>query len=265
MTRGRRIATGLAAAAGVLLVVVMALAFGVGRGYSLADLDEADVPPPVEVSLTGEMPRMPGTATYADVLVRPLFNESRKPEALPDAGAASEAAPSAPLNVSISGIIITPEASIALVTNNANQQTERVRVGQPLGGDQSAWTLSELRPRAAVFDGGSLGRQEIELSTDTAGMPAAGGAPASPPAVDPAVAAAQRAAGMGTALPAALAVPDASGKVDEQGVQAAQPTQPAPAGNPTEEEIRQRIEERRRQLREEAQRIMQQQQTPPGG
>jgi general secretion pathway protein N len=264
MTRGRRIATGLAAAAGMLLVVVLALVIGVGRGYSLADLDDADVPPPVEVSLTGEMPRMPGAATYADVLVRPLFNESRKPEALPDAGAASEAAPSAPLNVSISGIIITPEASIALVTNNANQQTERVRVGQPLGGDQSAWTLSELRPRAAVFDGGSLGRQEIELSTDTAGMPATGGVAVQPPTGDPA-ADAQRAAGMGTALPAAMAIPTPSGKVDEQGVQAAQPTQPAPTGNPTEEEIRQRIEERRRQLREEAQRIMQQQQTPPGG
>lgn len=265
MTRGRRIATGLAAAAGVLLVVVLALALGVGRGYSLADLDDADVPPPVEVSLTGEMPRMPGAAAYADVLVRPLFNESRKPEALPDAGATSEAAPSAPLNVSISGIIITPEASIALVTNNANQQTERVRVGQPLGGDQSAWTLSELRPRAAVFDGGSLGRQEIELSTDTTGMPATGGVAVQPPPVDPAVAAAQRAAGAGTAIPAAMAVPAPTGKAEEQGVQAAQPTQPVPAGNPSEEEIRQRIEERRRQLREEAQRIMQQQQTPPGG
>lgn len=259
MTRGRRIATGLGTAAGVLLVAVLAMAFGLGRGYSLADLDAADVPAPVEVRLTAEMPRMPGAATYADVLVRPLFNESRRPEALPDAGAVADAVPSAPLNVSISGIIITPEARIALVTNNANQQTERVRLGQPLGGDQSAWTLAELRPRAAVFDGGSLGRQEIELTTDTAGMPATAGSVAiQPPPIDPAVGG-QPPSGPPTVLPAALSVPGSNAKADEQGVQA------APAGAPSEEEIRKRIEERRRQLREEAQRIMQQQQTTPGG
>lgn len=182
MTRGRRIATGLAGAAGGLLVAVLALAFGLGRGYSLAELEPEDVPPPVEVSLTADLPRMPAAATYADVLVRPLFNESRQPEALPDAGAAAAPTSSAPLNVKVSGIILTPEARIALVTNNANQQTERVRVGQPLGGDQSAWTLAELSPRAAVFDGGALGRQEIELTTDTTG--AAAPVPVQPPATD---------------------------------------------------------------------------------
>lgn len=258
MTRGRRIATGLAATAGVLLVVVLAMAFGLGRGYSLADLDADDAPPPVEVSLTAEMPRMPAAATYADVLVRPLFNESRQPEALPDAGVAASPAASAPLNVSVSGIIITPDARIALVTNNANQQTERVRVGQPLGGDQSAWTLTELKPRAAVFDGGSLGTQEIELTTDTAGIPATGSASVQPPAVDPA-AAAQAPAGPATVLPGALSLPTPGAAAEQQGVQT------APAGAPTEEEIRKRIEERRRQLREEAQRIMQQQPSTPGG
>lgn len=256
MTRGRRIATGLAGAAGGLLVAVLALAFGLGRGYSLADLDSGDVPPPVEVSLTAEMPRMPAAATYADVLVRPLFNESRQPEALPDAGVTATPAASAPLNVSVSGIIITPDARIALVTNNANQQTERIRVGQPLGGDQSAWTLAELKPRAAVFDGGSLGRQEIELTTDTTG--AAPAVSFQPQQTDPA-AGAQPTQGTATVLPGALSLPTPAAVAEQQGVQA------APVGAPSEEEIRKRIEERRRQLREEAQRIMQQQQSTPGG
>jgi general secretion pathway protein N len=256
MTRGRRIATGLAAAAGGLLVVLLALAFGIGRGYSLAELESEDVPPPVEVSLTAEMPRMPAAATYADVLVRPLFNESRQPEALPDADVAATPATSAPLNVSVSGIIITRDARIALVTNNANQQTERIRVGQPLGGDQSAWTLAELKPRAAVFDGGSLGRQEIELTTDTTG--AAPAVSFQPQQADPA-GGAQPAQGTATVLPGALSLPTPAAVAEQQGAQ------PAPAGAPSEEEIRKRIEERRRQLREEAQRIMQQQQSTPGG
>jgi general secretion pathway protein N len=256
VTRGRRIATGLAATAGGLLVALLALAFGLGRGYSLASLDADAAPPPVEVSLTAEMPRMPAAPTYADILVRPLFNESRQPEALPDAGALAAVQPASPLNISLSGIIITPEARIALVTNNANQQTERVRVGQPLAGDQSAWMLTELRPRAAVFDGGSLGRQEIELSTDTAGIPAS--VSVQPPAIDPA-AAAQAASGPATVMPGALSLPTASAGADQEGVQ------PPPPGAPSEEEIRKRIEERRRQLREEAQRIMQQQQSTPGG
>lgn len=253
MTRGRRIATGLAATAGALLVVVLALALGLGRGYSLAELDAEDAPPPVEVSLTAEMPRMPPAATYGDVLVRPLFNESRQPEALPDASATAAAQPASPLNVSLSGIIITPEARIALVTNNTNQQTERVRVGQPLGGDQSAWTLLELKPRAAVFDGGSLGRQEIELATDTAGAPAAVAVPSQPATGEASTGA------PATVPPAALSLPTPGASPEQQGVQS------APAGAPSEEEIRKRIEERRRQLREEAQRIMQQQSSTPGG
>jgi general secretion pathway protein N len=255
MTRGRRIATGLAATAGGLLVVVLALAFGLGRGYTLASLDADDAPPPVEVSLTAEMPRMPAASTYGDILVRPLFNESRQPEALPDAGAIAAAQPTSPLNVSLSGIILTPGAQIALVTHNANQQTERVKVGQPLAGDQSAWTLAELRPRAAVFDGGPLGRQELELATDTAGSPP--GVSVQIPSPQDAQAANAAAAAGATALPGALSLPTA-GQTDPQ----ANP--PPPAGTPSEEEIRKRIEERRRQLREEAQRIMQQQSTPGG-
>jgi general secretion pathway protein N len=256
MTRGRRIATGLAGAAGVLLVVVLALALGLGRGYSLAELKPEDVPPPVEVSLTAEMPKMPPASTYADVLVRPLFNESRQPEALPDTSVAAAPAAAAPLNVSVSGIIITRDTRIALVTYNANQQTERIRVGQPLGGDQSAWTLAELKPRAAVFDGGPLGRQEIELTTDTIGT-----APVmsfQPQQADPA-AGDKPTQGTATVLPGALSLPTPAAVAEQQGAQ------PAPAGAPSEEEIRKRIEERRRQLREEAQRIMQQQQSMPGG
>ncbi len=259
MTRGRRIATGLAGATAVLLVVVLALAFGLGRGYSLAALDAEDVPPPVEVRLTAEIPRMPPAGTYADMLVRPLFNESRQPEALPEAGAAAAPTSSAPLNVSVSGIIITRDARIALITNNANQQTERVRVGQPLGGDQSAWTLAELKPRAAVFDGGPLGRQELELTTDTMGAAAA--VSFQQPAVDPSGGVqsnpGQPTQGTATVMPGALSLPTAA--AEQQGVPA------APTGAPSEEEIRKRIEERRRQLREEAQRIMQQQQSTPGG
>lgn len=252
MTRGRRIATGLAAIAGGLLVVVLALALGLGRGYTLASIDADDVPPPVEVRLTAEMPRMPPAPTYGDILVRPLFNESRQPEAVPEASAVAATQPASPLNVTLSGIILTRDAEIALVTYNATQQTERVRVGQPLSGDQSAWTLAELRPRAAVFDGGPLGRQELELMTDTAGSPAVVSVQAPPQdggGVNP--------TGPTTMLPGGISLPSAA-PVDGQ---AAAPA----AGTPSEEEIRKRIEERRRQLREEAQRIMQQQQSAPGG
>lgn len=262
MTRGRRIATGLGIVAGVLLALAIGLALGLGRSYSLRDSDNVEAPAAVAVELRAEAPKMPPASDYADILVRPLFNESRQPEALPDIAAAGQAQASAPLNVSLSGIVITNGVQIALVTNNATREVTRVRVGQPLEGDQAGWNLVELKPRGAVFEGAGLGRQEIELSTDTAGMAMA----TQPVAIQqPAPVAAMQAG----SVPPPGAPPQAPAAMAQDVPVGAAATPPAvtpgAAASPTEEEIRKRIEERRRQLREEAQRLLQEQQKPPGG
>lgn len=250
MTRARRIAAGLGVCAGVLGLLCLVLWLGFGRGYGLRGLDPAQVPPLPQLELGAEAPRMPAASSYGDILVRPLFSPTRQPEALADVGSGEAAVVSAPLNVTLAGVVMRGDTRIALVINNANQQTLSLRVGQPLEGDQAGWTLAELNPRAAVFDGGSLGTQEIELTTDTAGLPMPTGAVTG------------RESQPGEAAPQ-MVPPDANQAADALTM----PTPPPPQGaTPSEEEIRKRIEERRRQLREEAERLMKQQQTqPPGG
>lgn len=235
MIVGKKIAVGLGGCAGVLALLAVGQGMGLGSGYSLAPPGGAEAAPAPPPALEREPARMRPWSDYGLVLARPLFNESRAPEIeeTTDAGAAPA---TQPLTLALTGIILTRDLQIALVTDPAKNETERVRVGQPLAGERAGWTLVELKPRGAVFEGAGLGRTELELTTDVQGAaPPAAPAPAAVP-----VPAAPAVAGQPAPAPAPAA--------------AAAPGQPASA-----EEIRRRIEERRRQLREEAQKMLQQQ------
>ena len=236
MILGKKIAVSLGAASGLLALLAAGQGMGLGAGYSLApDAGEptADAPAP---ALASEGARMRPWADYGQVLARPLFNESRAPE-IEETSAEGEAPATQPLTVALTGVILTRDVQIALVTDPAKNETERVRVGQPLAGERAGWTLVELRPRAAVFEGAGLGRTELELAVDVQG---AGAPPPAPPAA--------------AAAPAQAVPPPAGAQPAAPGAAPVQaPGQPASA-----EEIRRRIEERRRQLREEAQKMLQQ-------
>jgi general secretion pathway protein N len=281
MIRDKRIAVSLGSTAAALALAAVAQYAGVGSNYSLDEPDPADAGGTTAVAaLGGEPVRLPPWTEYGEVLARPLFNESRAPELQASTAAVDPAAAgnAQPLNATLSGVIISGEVKLALVTDNAKGETFRVRVGQPLEGDQSGWTLVELGPRGAVFEGVGLGRQSLELETDAKGS-APGAAP--PPAPVPAVAQAPvQAAAPAPAAASAPPTPPAQpgGIVSSTGLvlpppsgAAPQPAQPAVDGGTADaaqqvanaDEIRKRIEERRRQLREEAQRMLQQQNQTP--
>jgi general secretion pathway protein N len=234
MILARRIAVGLGVLAGALALLAVGQGMGLGSGHSLADAETAAAGDAPSLALERDTARMRAWADYAQVLARPLFNESRAPELEETADAGATAA-AQPLTVTLTGVILTRGLQIALVTDPAKNETERVRMGQPLTGERAGWTLVELKPRAAVFEGAGLGRQELELTVDVQGA-----APAVPA---PAVAAPPLTAATLPTTPVPAAAPPASPT----------PGQPASA-----DEIRRRIEDRRRQLREEAQKMLQQ-------
>lgn len=236
MSPGRRIAIGLGACSGVLSLLALGQGVGLGKGYSLAPVggEAADEPP--APALVHEAARMRPWVEYGQVLARPLFNESRAPE-IEESSADSEAPPAQPLTLALTGVILTRDLQIALVTDPATNDTERVRVGQPLAGERAGWTLVELRPRAAVFEGAGLGRTELPIIVEPPGG-AASPIAAVPVAPQP--------------VPTPQPAPAAPAPAPAPGAAQA-PGQPASA-----EEIRRRIEERRRQLREEAQKMLQQ-------
>lgn len=210
-----------------LLLLSAAVQFvGYGRGYGWLPADTADAE-----ALAAEIDRkpfsLPAFSTFSEVEQRPLFNEDRKPTPVPDTIAEVTGPPPVPLNVTLTGIIFqrktgnTPELRIAMVRDNARNETIALKVGMPLAGDQAGWTLDSVSPRLAVFKNASNETAEIELAT------AAG--PAPPPnntKKTPAVAPAQ---------PGAVA--------------------PEQKESAADSDLAKRIEERRRQMREEAERL----------
>ncbi len=234
MIQAKKIAIVLGAVAAGLGLLAAGQYLGLGTGYSLAELQPEADDGPARVAVTSEPIRMNPWVDYGLVLSRPLFNESRAPE-IEESAPAESATATQPLTLALTGVIITGSMQLALVTDTTKGETERVRVGQPLTGERAGWTLIELKPRAAVFEGDGLGRQELELTVDTRGAAPAVAAPQMPPP--------------------SPAMPNPTGQLPLPTVAAVTP----PAGQPASaEEIRRRIEERRRQLREEAQKMLQQ-------
>ena len=238
MIRGKRIAIVLGGSAAVLGGLLLAQELGLGSQYGLDDSSASPQPVAGLGEIAADTPKLNAWPEYAEVLSRPLFNESRAPE---EVETQVVEATGTELNATLTGVIVSGQLQLAIVRDNETNESQRVRVGQPMEGKQAGWTLVELKPRMAVFQGGSAERKELELQVDTKGATAVVPVSPSPSAVP-----------VATSSPMVPVVPGPGTTAADPA--AAQPGQPASA-----EEIRKRIEERRKQLREEAQRMLEQQ------
>ncbi|MEM9533707.1 MAG: hypothetical protein AAGA23_22485 [Pseudomonadota bacterium] len=182
---------------------------------------------------------LPGFESFDEVIQRPLFNDDRRPleptvtETPTEPGVGEPGGPPAELNVAVTGIIITPQQKLAMVTNNVSKEFLRLKEGMSLDGEQAGWTLRSIEPRRLVFDGGA-GTAEVKLETYTQALK--GGAP--PP----------RRSAVVTAANDNNKKPE-GGNGDNADTPTSDQDRAARA-----EEIRRRVAERRAQLREEAER-----------
>ena len=216
--------TALAGACGVLLLLLVAQYIGMGRGYHWADTADDAGSRPAVGAIDNKPVQMPPASAFAAIDAHPLFNEDREPTpADASEGDAGESAPS-PLNVTLTGVILDDRnhVRIAMLQDKALNQAIALKVGMPLEGDQSSWTLIEVKPRGAVFRSAANETTEIELETAAAPPPRplagrGGVRPPTPPRVRP-----------------------AAGQDDNQNASA---------------DLAKRIEERRRQMREDAERL----------
>lgn len=218
---------------GVLLVVET----GLGARYSLHPDAEPEAGAVPEVSLVSGIAGAEDFERYASIVQRPLFSADRRPPP-PDAGteaAPADAAPTAPLNVVVTSIVLTGDKRFVIVTDPATNKSQTLGVGSALAGEQSGWRLVELQPRRAVFDGPG-GRSSLDLRV----FDGQGGEPPTPVSAPAPVNQNDVAAG---------APQNTGGATDGQ----ATPSDPD-SPEARAEAIRKRIEERRRQMREEAER-----------
>ncbi len=225
--RGARLVTNaLAGTCAVLALCAIVLYAGYGRGYGWLPDDEGDEAHRLQVGTIDSKPvQLPPASAFAAIEAHPLFNEDRQPSPV-GAGDAeiAEAPPPSPLNVALTGVILDKanDVHIAMVQDKGRNQAIALRVGMPLEGDQAAWTLVEVKPRAAVFRSAANETTEIELETSVvAPKPAPPSQPGKPPV----------AAGKGAA-----------------------PNSAAPNKDDANADLARRIEERRRQMREDAER-----------
>ena len=221
----------LAGACGLLLLLAFALQVGVGRGYHWSASDEDAVNPVGSAAIDRQPFKLPPENSFVETTDRPLFNEDRKPTP-PEAPAdPNPQPPSVALNVSLTGVILTPQLHLAMLHDNAKNDPFSVKEGMPLPGDLGGWTLTHVKPRSAMFKEATGDEVEVELSTAVAG-PKSGAAPPRP-----------------TGAAANAGNPP-------------RPPPPAARGaenNPQAEQMQRRIEERRKQMRDEAERLKQQQ------
>lgn len=223
----RMITFALAGLCALLLLTAAVQFVGYGRGYGWLPAETAD-PEALAAEIDRKPFSLPAFSSFSEVEQRPLFNEDRKPTPVPDTVAEVTGPPPVPLNVTLTGIIFqrktntTPEVRIAMVRDNARNETLALKVGMPLTGDQAGWTLDSVSPRLAVFKNSSDETAEIELAT------AAGPAPPPPNSAK---------------RPVPVAPAQAGAVAPDQKESAA------------DSDLAKRIEERRRQMREEAERL----------
>jgi len=148
----RRLTPMLAAVAVVLALVLLMLFSGVGRSVQWnPPRPLASLPP---VSNASNLPTPQPLQSFALVWQKPLFSPDRKPvERIADGGTSLG-------DLSLTGIIITPELHMALLRDKNGDRQIRLREGEST--PDGSVKLVEVRSRSALFDG-SGGRTELKL------------------------------------------------------------------------------------------------------
>lgn len=235
----------LAGAIGLLLLVGLVLFLVLGR----VNLDRIE--PVGDTQVAAVAVAVPNTGLevfeeYNEILRRPVFFSDRRLPVLESADfeldevelvqAPVEEEPVPELKASVAGIIITPEARMAMIRDQEANRTLVLREGMSLEGDQAAWRLDRIEPRMVNFvsvDGRSA---DLELEVNTRGLTRPASARPAP-----------------TPVAAAAEAPE----TEDETADLAQVDDEA---RTRAEEIRRRVAERRAELRAEAERRAQQQQ-----
>jgi len=146
----------LLAAAGLwaLSVLVLALA-GLGSRFP-APTATIEAPALPKITLTRTEPRLGAYANYMEVGQRPLLMPDRRPGITPSADGQG----TSDLDVTLTSVMITSRLQVAILTDNKDASSRRVRMGETVAG--SNWRLVQLEPRRALLEG-PTGQRELLL------------------------------------------------------------------------------------------------------
>lgn len=179
---------------------------------------------------------------YEEIADRPLFSQDRRRQPFTLGGDDEDS--SNDFDYVLSGVLLMPQAKVAMVEPTDGGDTERVKLGNAVEA-APAWRLVAINPRSAVFEGpGGQKTLELRVFDGNGGEPPSAGESTDAQADQAASANPAQAATPVRPPPAAIV---ASGEGTQK-----QDAVPAPQGDNTEQQmeaLRKRIEERRAQLR----------------
>ncbi len=146
-----------------------------------------------EVQPIDTLPLPPDGAQLAELILgRPIFFDDRR---LPARESAEDVAAEEPpgdetapaLDAALTGIIVTPEAKLAIVRFKNERQARIMREGSSLDGELAAWRVAEVTPRGIQFTAADGQETALELETHTTSLsaPAAARRPPRPAAAAP--------------------------------------------------------------------------------
>ena len=97
--------------------------------------------------------------------VKPIFSTTREPFV----GEVEEPKPEEPpveipeLQAQITGVVITPENSYAVILDTNTNKRRPYKVGMPLDGELGGWTITSIQSRKVTFISDDEKTQELEL------------------------------------------------------------------------------------------------------
>ncbi|WP_449446546.1 hypothetical protein [Thermomonas brevis] len=159
----------LAAACGWAVLLWLAALLGLGTRLGQAPAAEALALP---ASVAPGPERIGPLGQYAEAAARPLFTDDRRPRAFVALGSGDgdDGANSGAPDFQLTGVVISPQVRLAILTPAAGGEPQRVREGGVPEG-ASGWRLVEVQPRRAVLEGPG-GQTTLEMRTSgVAGMP----------------------------------------------------------------------------------------------
>lgn len=171
-----------AALAGWALALLVLAIAGLGANFGPHPEDASLAPPLPQVDLAQDAPALGALSQYSEVGQRPLLLANRRPAAVTAVGTEEQ-----PFEFVLSGVLMAGEFRAAMLQTPDGQRSLRVREGDLVEG--TAWRLTGLEPRAAIFDGPE-GQRRLDLrvyegSGDLArAAPPAAGGPVLPGAAD---------------------------------------------------------------------------------
>ena len=161
----------------VLLGLVAFLLFGRADVETIAP---ARAPDSMVDRPVAQNPELAELAEYSTIIERPMFFADRQLPVIELAGGDDSAVEDEPepvaeveipeLEATVAGIIITPETKLAMITDNASNETLVLREGMAMAGDKSAWKIARIRPRGVEFETDGGRAESLELDVETAAL-----------------------------------------------------------------------------------------------